>query len=48
MTIKRLRRRRDGRAVLRAEHPDYPGLIVREETPAEVWGVVVGVVRKLA
>ena len=48
MTIKRLRRRRDGRLVLKAEHPDYPELIIREETPAEVWGVVVGVVRKLA
>ena len=48
MTIKRLRRRRDGRMVPKAEHPDYPELIVREETPAEVWGVVVGVVRKLA
>ena len=48
MTVKRLRRLRDGRMALKAEHPDYPGLIFCEETPAEVWGVVVGVVRKLA
>jgi DNA polymerase V len=48
MTIKRLRRLRDGRMALKAEHPDYPGLVICEETPAEVWGVVVGVVRKLA
>jgi SOS-response transcriptional repressor LexA len=34
--------------VLRAEYPDYPELIICEETSAEVWGVVVGVVRKLA
>ena len=47
MTIKRLRRLRDGRIVLKAEHPDYPELLICEETPAEVWGVVVGVVRKL-
>ena len=48
MTIKRLRRLRDGRMALKAEHPDYPERIICEEAPAEVWGVVVGVVRKLA
>jgi len=47
MTLKRLRRRRDGRAALRAENPDFPETVIGEETPAEVWGVVVGVVRKL-
>ena len=46
MTIKRLRRTRDGRAVLRAEHPDYPAVVVGEGNPAEVWGVVVGCVRQ--
>ena len=48
MTIKRLRRLRDGRSVLKAEHPDYPSIIVCEEQPAEIWGVVVGCVRKMA
>lgn len=47
MTIKRLRRLPDGRSVLKAEHPDYPAIIVGEEQPAEIWGVVVGCVRKM-
>ena len=47
MTIKRLRRLKDGRSVLQAEHPDYPKLIICEEQPAEIWGVVVGCVRKM-
>jgi DNA polymerase V len=47
MTIKRLRRLKDGRAALQAEHPDYPEIVVGEERPAEIWGVVVGCVRKL-
>jgi DNA polymerase V len=46
LTLKRLRVLRDGRAVLRAANPDYPEFVIREETPAEIWGVVVGVVRK--
>ena len=48
MTIKRLRRTRDGRAVLRAENPDYPAVVVGGGNPAEVWGGVVGCVRKMA
>lgn len=47
MTVKRLRRAKGGRAVLVAEHPDYPALIVGEGDHAEVWGVVVGCVRKI-
>ena len=47
LTLKRLRRCRDGQMVLAAEHPDYPELVVGEEWPGEVWGVVVGCVRKL-
>jgi DNA polymerase V len=47
MTIKRLHRLKDGRTVLKAEHPDYPALIICEEYPAEIWGVVVGSVRKM-
>jgi DNA polymerase V len=47
LTLKRLRQHRDGHMVLVAEHPDYPEMIISEERPAEVWGVVVGCVRKL-
>lgn len=47
MTVKRLRHLRDGSSVLRAEHPGYPEIVVREEQPAEIWGVVVGLVRKM-
>jgi len=47
MTLKRLRRLRDGRTVPQAENPDFPELVVGEEVAVEVWGVVVGVVRKL-
>jgi DNA polymerase V len=47
MTIKRLRRLTDGRTALKAEHPDYPPVIIGEEQPAEIWGVVVGCVRKM-
>ena len=47
MTIKRLRTLKDGRAVLRAEHPGYPSITICEEDPAEIWGVVVGCVRKM-
>ena len=48
MTIKRLRRGPDGRLLLAAENPDYPPLILGEDDDASVWGVVVGVVRKVA
>ena len=47
MMIKRLCRLRDGRVVLRADNPDFPEFVIGESLPAEVWGVVVGVVRKL-
>jgi DNA polymerase V len=47
MTLKRLCRLRDGRAALRAENPEFPALVIDEDLPAEIWGVVVGVVRKL-
>ena len=48
MTLKRLRRLRDGRLLLKAENPAYPSVVVGEGHPAEVWGVVVGCVRKMA
>ena len=47
MTIKRLRLQRNGRAALLAENPDFAEFVICEETPAEIWGVVVAVVRKL-
>jgi DNA polymerase V len=47
MTLKRLHVTKSGRAALRAENPDYPAFVIGEELPAEIWGVVVGVVRKL-
>lgn len=47
LTLKRLRRLKDGRSMLQAENPDYPPLVIGEEMTAEIWGVVVGVVRRL-
>ena len=47
MTIKRLRRLKDGRFMLVAENPGYPSVTVGDEHPAEIWGVVVGCVRKM-
>ena len=47
MTLKRFRRLRNGSAALQAENPDFPEFVIGEEAPAEIWGVVVGVVRKL-
>ena len=47
LTLKRLRRLKDGRSMLQAENPDYPPFIIGEEVTAEIWGVVVGVVRQL-
>ena len=47
MTLKRFRRLKNGRAALQAENPDFPEFVIGEEIPAESWGVVVGVVRKL-
>ena len=47
LTLKRLRRLRDGRSMLQAENPDYPPFVIGEEVTAEIWGVVVGVVRQL-
>jgi DNA polymerase V len=46
MTVKRLQIIRRGHAILRAENPDYPEWVICEETPAEIWGVVVGTFRK--
>ena len=48
LTVKRLKRLKDGRMVLRSENPDYPDFLINDCQPAEIWGVVVGVVRKLA
>lgn len=45
-TVKRLHIRGDG-VELRAENPRYPPIVVREGEELVVFGVVVGVVRKL-
>jgi DNA polymerase V len=47
MTIKRLRRLKDGRPVLLAEHPDFPPVAIEEDDGTEIWGVVDGCVRKM-
>jgi DNA polymerase V len=44
-TIKRLYRRL-GRVELRPENPAYSPIVMGAETQLEIWGVVVGVVRK--
>lgn len=46
LTVKRIRRLKGGRVVLAPENPDFAEVVVGEDFPAEVWGVVVGVVRK--
>lgn len=46
MTVKRLHFLSPKRAVLRAENPDFPALEICEESPADIWGVVVGSFRK--
>lgn len=48
MTIKRLHILARRHAVLRAENPEFPEWTICEETPAEIWGVVVGSFRKTA
>ncbi|RYF21370.1 MAG: translesion error-prone DNA polymerase V autoproteolytic subunit [Oxalobacteraceae bacterium] len=45
-TVKRLQFISRTRAVLKAENPDYPLFEICEETPAEIWGVVVASFRK--
>ena len=45
-TIKRLYRR-GGRIELRAENPRFPAMRFEEGAELQVWGVVVGVVRRL-
>jgi DNA polymerase V len=44
-TIKRLYQSR-GRVELQAENPNYPAITLSEDCELQVWGVVVGVVRK--
>ncbi len=47
LTVKRLAQE-DGRVVLRAENRKFPKVIIPEGAEVEIWGVVVGVVRKMA
>ena len=44
-TIKRLYQLR-GRVELQAENPNYPAITFNEGSELQIWGVVVGVVRK--
>ena len=44
-TIKRLYRR-NGRVELRPENPAYAPIVMAADTQLEIWGVVVGVVRR--
>jgi DNA polymerase V len=46
-TIKRLYKYR-GRIELRPENPDYPVITFEEGSELQIWGVVVGVVRRYA
>lgn len=48
MTLKRLRLLGAGRAVLQAENPEFPDITFGAEAAVEIWGVVVGLVRKVA
>jgi DNA polymerase V len=45
-TIKRLHQQH-GRIELRPENSAYQAIVLNAERPLEVWGVVVGVVRRL-
>ena len=45
-TIKRLHQQH-GRIELRPDNPAYQAIVLSVERPLEVWGVVVGVVRRL-
>jgi DNA polymerase V len=45
-TIKRLFKQR-GRVELRPENPNYPAIAFNDGAELQVWGVVVGVVRRL-
>jgi DNA polymerase V len=45
-TIKRLHQQY-GRIELRPDNPAYQAIVLSAERPLEVWGVVVGVVRRL-
>src|SRR3954469_7894059 len=47
MTLKRLGRLKHGPFMPVAEHPGYPSITLGEEPQAEIWGVVVGCVRKM-
>jgi DNA polymerase V len=40
MTIKRLRRLKDGRSMLVAENPEYPSVTICEENPVEICRVL--------
>jgi DNA polymerase V len=46
LTVKRLIKKKDS-CLLFAENPDYPPLIIDEDTPLEIWGVVTYAIHSL-
>lgn len=46
LTVKKLFSRK-GRVSLVAAHPDYPPILIKEETGLEIWGVVTNVIHKV-
>lgn len=46
LTVKRLEKRQR-RLLLVAANPEYPPIAIADTTDLEIWGVVIGVVRKL-
>lgn len=45
ITVKRLSYESEG-VCLRAEHPDYPAILIKPEDDFQIWGVVTSVVRR--
>jgi DNA polymerase V len=47
LTIKRLRKTRDGRSFLVPENPEFEAVAIGEDFPVEIWGVVIASFRKM-
>ena len=46
LTVKRFEKTSAGQYQLVAAHPDYPPILLQDDAPPEMWGVVVGCVRR--